>query len=262
MRRPAYDFRIDNRRNENSMRLISTLMMSVALLGFNLQAGAADAVNPYAAAYKPLELRAKILPPEDPEPKIYKGTENKDADYQRMLADGYDLLGFSSFDDGVVPPELLTEHARAVKAHLVLVTVSRSGDVPASIKIDKLRQKAREQNTDTVELSDIEQNVVRYNYHASYWVKLAPPLIGVHVRPSAKDDKEQGQVVVAVIKRSPAEKAGLQELDVIMSIGEELLEKPEALAAAARRYAGQTVDVHYIRNGVVYKTAMTLNQAY
>ncbi len=244
------------------MRVISTLMMTVALLGLNLQAGAADAENPYAAAYKALELRAKVLPPEDAEPKIYKGTENKDADYQRMLEGGYDLLGYSSFEAGEVPAQMLTEHARAVKAHLVLVTTSRSGDVPASIKIDRLRKKARELNTDTVDLSEIEQSGVRYSYHASYWVKLAPPLIGLHVRPSAKDDKEQGQVVVAVIKGSPAEKAGLQELDVIMSIGEELLEKPEALTAAAKRYAGQTVDVYYIRNGAVYKSALTLNQAY
>jgi hypothetical protein len=243
------------------MRLIATLMTSLALLSMSLHGNAEDAENLYATAYKPLELRAKVLPPEDLEPKIYKGTDNKDADYQRMLEGGYDLLGFSSFEAGEVPPQLLTQHARTVKAHLVLVTVSRSGDVPASIKIDRLRQKAREQNTDTVDLSDIEQTVVRYNYHASYWVKLVPPLIGLHVSPTSKDEKIKGQVVVAVIKRSPAERAGLKELDVIMKIGDELLEKPEALAAAAKRYAGQTVDVHYLREGAVNKTTMTLNPA-
>ncbi|MDZ4099009.1 MAG: PDZ domain-containing protein, partial [Methylophilaceae bacterium] len=71
-----------------------------------------------------------------------------------------------------------------------------------------------------------------------------------------------GLVVIAVIKNSPAEKASLQELDVIQSIGDELLVTPEALTKAAQRYAGQTVDVTFMRHGDVNKTSMTLNPAY
>ncbi|PKO25039.1 MAG: PDZ domain-containing protein [Betaproteobacteria bacterium HGW-Betaproteobacteria-8] len=244
------------------MRLLTTLLITASLLCLNLQARADDAENPYATAYKPLELRARILPPETPEPQIYKGSGDKDADYQRMLEQGFDLLGYSSFEAGEVPAEKLMEHAKAVNAHLVLVTSQRSGDVPASIKIDQLRKKAREQNTDTIDLDMLDQSSVRYAYHASYWVKLAPPLIGLHVRPPAKEEKEPGLIVVAVINNSPADKALLQELDVIKSIGDVVLESPEALTKAAQRYAGQTVEVVYMRQGAINKTTMTLNRAY
>ncbi|MDP2248109.1 MAG: PDZ domain-containing protein, partial [Nitrosomonadales bacterium] len=127
------------------MRLLSTVLIAAGLLCLNAQAIAAEPGNPYADAYKPLEMRAKVLPPEEAEPKIYKGSDNKEADYQRMLEKGFDLLGYSSFEAGEIPPELLVEHAKSVNAHLVLVTAHRSGDVPASIKIEQLRKKAKEQ---------------------------------------------------------------------------------------------------------------------
>lgn len=234
-------------------------MIVVGLLGSNLLASAGE--NPYATAYKSLELRARILPPDEAEPQIFKGSDNKDADYQRMLEKGFDLLGYSSFEAGDVPPEMLAEHAKSIKAHMVLVSTKRSGDVPVSVKIDQLRKKAREQKTDTVDLSDIDQSSVRYTYHASYWVKLVPPIIGVHVRAPMKDEKEKGLIVLAVINNSPAEKASLQELDIIKSIGGEVLETPAALTKAAQRYAGQTVEVVFLRHGDVNRTTMTLNRA-
>lgn len=244
------------------MRLFSAILIACGLLGLNLTAQAAETDNPYADNYKALAMRAKILPPEKPEPEIFKGSDNKEADYQRMLEKGFDLLGYSSFEAGDVPAEKLMEHAKAVNAHLVLVTSQRSGDVPASIKIEQLRKKARELNTDTVDLDMLDQSSVRYAYHASYWVKLAPPLIGLHVRPPTKDEQGSGLIVVAVINNSPANKASLQELDVIKSIGDVVLESPEALTKAAQRYAGQTVEVVYMRQGAINKTTMTLNRAY
>lgn len=248
--------------DEEKMRLLSTVLIATGLLGLNVQTIAAESGNPYADAYKPLELRAKVLPPDEPEPTIYKGSDNKEADYQRMLEKGFDLMGYSSFEAGDIPAERLVEHAKSVNAHLVLVTTRRSGDVPASIKIEQLRKKAKEQNTDTVDLDSLDQSSVRYTYDASYWVKLAPPLIGLHVRAPTKNEKEKGLVVIAVIKNSPAEKASLQELDIIQSIGDEVLDAPETLSKAAQRYAGQTVDVVFMRHGDVNKTTMTLNRAY
>jgi hypothetical protein len=244
------------------MRLLSIVLIVAGLFGLNVQAIAADTGNPYADAYKPLEMRARILPPEEAEPKVYRGTDNKEADYQRMLEKGFDLLGYSSFEAGDIPAERLVEHARSVNAHLVLVTTRRSGDIPASIKIEQLRKKAKEQNTDTVDLDSLDQSSVRYTYDASYWVKLAPPLIGLHVRAPTKSEKATGLVVIAVIKDSPAEKASLQELDIIQSIGDEALGTPETLTRAAQRYAGQTVDVVFMRHGEVNKTTMTLNRAH
>ena len=242
-------------------RLPVVLMMFALLVQTHAHMNAAETENPYAVAYKAKDVKAGILPPDDPEPRIYKGSDNKDADYQRMLEKGFDMLGYSSFEAGDVPPEKLVEHARSIKAHLVLVSTKRSGDVPASVKIDQLRKKARENNTDTVDLDSLDKSSVRYTYYASYWVKLVPPLIGLHVRGPAKDEKEKGLTVLAVIADSPAERASLQELDVIKRIGDVTLENPEALSQAAQRYAGQTVDVVFMRHGDLNKATMTLNSA-
>lgn len=241
------------------MRLFFIMMVCGLLVPYQA-AQSAESSNPYADAYKPLELRAQVLPSDQAGPQIFKGTDNKEADYQRMLEQGYDLLGYASFEAGDVPMDKLKEHARAVKAHLVLVTTQRSGDVPASLKIEQLRKKARELNTDTVDLDMLDQSSVRYTYHASYWVRLVPPLLGLHVRSST--EQEEGLLVIAVIQGSPAENAGLQMQDVILQIGDVVLDEPQKLAQAARRYAGQTVDVTYKRGGEIIKNRVHLNPAH
>lgn len=245
------------------MKSLKSLFM-IALMGvLPMQVQAAEDENPYAVSYTPRELRAKIVPAETDEPQIYKGSDDKEADYQRMLEKGFDMIGSASFEAGNVPPEKLIEHAKSVNAQLVLVSTRRSGDLPASVKIDRLRQQARERNTDTVDPEALNEGTsVRYAYYASYWVKLAPPLIGLHVRGPGKDDKEKGLTVLAVINGSPAEKAALQELDLIKRLGDEVLDNPEALSKAAQRYAGQTVEVEYMRHGDIMIVPLTLNQAY
>lgn len=227
--------------------------------------------NPYTASFVSRPRPTVALQPDPAGPKLYRGSAEAE-DYQAMLESGYDMLGYSSFEAADVPPDQVLEHARKIKADLVLVYTKLSGSVPASVQIEQLRQEARKpagqsadaqsagiKQTPASSGKPLPQQQVRYSYFSSYWVKLAPPLIGVHVTRSHEDDGAAGLKVIAVIKQSPAAKAGIQDGDVLIRIGDIELDKPEVLQQAAQRYAGQTVDVTVQHGGNTGKTAITLN---
>lgn len=242
--------------------------MALVLGTFGLAAPATATDNPaaenlYTKSYVSRNNPAVPLQPDPAGPKVYLGSE-KDKDYQRMLEDGFDMLGYSSFEAAEdVSPDQLTEQARKVKADLVLVYTKLTGNVPASVKIQQMREQARkaektqDANNRGVELP--EEHAL-YSYFASYWVKLAPPLIGVHVTSSDQDDAVTGLKVFAVIKDSPAAKVALREGDILTRIGDVELTRPETLSQAAQRYAGQTVEIAWQRNGDANKAAITLNR--
>ena len=212
--------------------------------------------NPYAKSYVSKGRPTIALQPDPAGPKIYRG-QNQVDDYKLMLENGFDMLGYSSFNGLDVSPEMATEQAKNIKADLVLVYAEQKGSATLSAQIEQARKKARAEAAGSDDSTPQDQTL--YEYFASYWVKLAPPLIGVHVETNTQDDKRFGLRVIAVVKKSPAAKAAIQEDDVLTRIGDVALDKPEALTQAAQRYAGQTVEVLYKRGDNDGKTVMTLN---
>ena len=199
--------------------------------------------NPFAKAYVKRDLPAIALQPDPSGPKVYRGQEQI-GDYQRMLENGYDMMGYSEFMAGEdVQPALLEQHAKEISADLALVYTRLSGEVPASVQVQQMRERAK-----NGEQAGEAETQVSYNYFASYWAKLAPPLLGVHVTAPAEDSKTDGLKVIAVIHESPADKAGLHDGDVLKRLGDVTLKSPVALTQAAQRYAGQTVDM-YLQRG-------------
>lgn len=253
--------------NMRSLNAAPALALLAALLGASTDMALAgdgparSQENPYSKSYVQKNTPAVPLQPDPAGPKLYRG-EIKEQDYKRMLRNGYELIGQSSFQAADVPPEQALEHARKINADLVLVYSKLSGSVPLSVKLEQLREKAmnsepQEDGSANVEVLKPDDGQNRYAYYASYWVKLAPPLIGVHV--NGPSDKVDGLTVVAVIRQSPAEQAGIREGDVLTRIGEVELDTPAALSRAAGRYAGNTVEVALQRDGASSTVSMTLN---
>lgn len=207
--------------------------------------------NPYFKSYVSKERPTIALAPDPSGPKLYRGSDQV-TDYKRMLESGFDMLGYSNFQGPDVSPEKATEHARNIKADIVLVYAEQKGDTPVAVQIDQARNKTKTDDT-------APQDSKLYEYFASYWVKLAPPLIGVHVESNTQDEDRFGLRIIAVVKESPAAKAGLEEDDILTRIGDVAMDKPDALTSAAKRYAGQTVDVLFKRGPTLATTAMTLN---
>ncbi len=193
---------------------------------------------------------AKHIVP-DVDPKIYAGAD-KIADKQRMEEKGFELIGYSDFKAGDVSPDLAMPQAKKIHAEIVLVYSERSDKPSASARVQQLRE-AKKTGQAPVEAG------ASYSYFASYWAKIAKPSIGVHVKVPEKDDTSEGLHLLVVLDGSSAQKAGLLKGDYLISMGEIKLNKVTDLAEVVKKYAGQTLDVVYVRNTMRDETKMTLD---
>ncbi len=97
-------------------------------------------------------------------------------------------------------------------------------------------------------------SVNRYDYFASYWIKLKPPVFGVHVRELSPELKQKigsnkGVVVIAVEKGSPAFAADILRGDILKRIGNQEVLDPKTFSETTSQYAGKKVTVIFLRDG-------------
>lgn len=216
----------------------------LVLLGLMLSfhAFAVEEFNPYAKSY----VSRMTAPTGTAEkPRLFAGSD-KVTDYYRLLEDGYDMLGYSSFETGDVPPDEALQQAADVHATLVLVY---------NTGVDHVANRQNRKADD----AESKPDGTIYQYFATYWAKLPTPLLGLHVQRERPDD-DAGLEVMAVIKNSPAAESGLLRGDVLTKIGDVELHRPEQLSQAAQRYSGQSVDVVWRRGENEFRKSVTLNR--
>ena len=177
-----------------------------------------------------------------------------------MLENGYDMMGASGFGSGKVAPELALQHAKSIHADTVLVYTKYGSAKTAASKIAVIKEAAKKSGGE-INDKDLVEDETQYDYFASYWAKLPAPLLGVHIIKLVKniqpDDEDagtkkvesKGLTILAVIKDSPAAKAGLVRGDVLMKVAGNELHKPEELSSIVRQYQGQNVAIEYERAG-------------
>lgn len=188
--------------------------------------------NPYALSYVARQLHGVKLGPGPAEPVIYQGRKEVE-DYQRMLNDGYVMLGYSSFEARNVPPSRAVTQAAKVAAGAVVVYEKPISAPMAAINVPSaVEQTASTGNTGNGGL---------YSYFASYWSKLMPPALGVHVMQRNEESPEPGLTVLAVITGSPAAQAGVMVGDILLNLAGEVLSSAQELQKVSQRYAGQEV---------------------
>jgi hypothetical protein len=233
-----------------------TLLMASKLL-------AADA-NPYESNYKAQNTGNLSSLEAKPESKMYV-SNHKDEDNISMLESGYDLMGSSGFEGSDVLPELALQHAKAIKADTVLIYKKYGSAKNSASKLELIREAAKKGGE--IDDKDLKEEPIQYKYYASYWAKLPTPLLGVHIIKLASRDAETEQVVekkglkvLAVIKDSPAAKAGLLRGDVLLKISDVELNKPEELSPLVSKFQGQNVPIEYERAGVKVATKAQINQ--
>lgn len=209
--------------------------------------------NLYAQHYVARQLHGVKLSPGSAEPTIYKGVRETD-DYQRMLNDGYEMLGYSSFEAGDVPPSRAVAHASKVQADAVVVYTKLIAAPTAAMRMQKIKEQAKTQ-------ASAGGSGEFYSYFATYWAKLAPPALGVHVMQRSKYDPGPGVTVLAVITGSPAAQAGVAVGDVLLSLGGEALSSAQVLQQATHRHAGQEVELVLRRVNAEKRLRVTLGAA-
>ncbi|OZA06271.1 MAG: PDZ domain-containing protein [Methylophilaceae bacterium 17-44-8] len=219
--------------------------------------------NLYAKNYKAQNANGLTSSQGNPDTKMYVSNHKED-DNISMLEDGYDMMGSSGFEGGDVPAELALTHGKAIKADVVLVYSKYGSAKSASSKMEMIRQAAKTGKELTEK--DMADEPTVYKYYASYWAKLPAPTLGVHVIklvPKSTDPEERSEIpglqLLAVIKDSPAAKAGLVRGDRLTKINNVKLEKPEDLTSTVRQLRGQTVDLQYLRADTELSTKAQLN---
>lgn len=243
-----------------SFMLISLLVMGSLLFVTSVYA-ADGAVNLYEKNYKAQNQSNLKSQLPNPDTKMYV-SNHKDDDNIAMLEDGYDLMGSSGFEAGNVSADLALEHGKNIKADTVLVYSKYGSAKTPDSKMQLIKEAIK--NKGEVTEKDLAAEEEKYNYFASYWAKLPTPLMGVHVikliQVTENGPKpEAGLKAIAVIKASPAAKAGLVKGDVILKLGDVKMDKSDDLFAAVKRYAGKTVQVEFERNGEMIATSIALN---
>ena len=224
------------------------------------------AENPYEKNYKAQNTGNLVSLQASPDTKILL-SKHKDEDNISMLEDGFDLMGSSGFDAGNVLPEMALQHAKAIKADTVLV-YKKYGSAKTPVSKMQLIKEAAKKGGGEVDAKDIEsaEDAPQYKYYASYWAKTPAPLLGVHIIKLATRDEETDKViekkglkVLAVIKDSPAAKAGLVRGDTLHKLADIELNKPEELSPLVRQFQGQNVVIDYEREGVMNVVKAQIN---
>ncbi len=243
------------------------LLFCLLVVGTSISMGhvyAADK-NPFAENYKQQNTgNLKSLDP-NPDTKIYV-SNHQDEDNISMLENGYDMIGSSGFSATETSSDFALAHGRAIKADTVLVYRKYESASTVSSKLQLIKEAAK--NGGEIDPNDLEEGPTQYRYSASYWARLPMPLLGVHVIKLQKQvfengadtiKDEPGLKLIAVIKESPAAKAGLARGDSLLKIGDVELNQPDDLFAAVKRYSGQAVAVKLQRNGADKELSVALN---
>jgi hypothetical protein len=239
------------------------LSLSLVLFVFINMAHAADE-NPYAKNYKEQNTYQLKSLNANPDTKLFV-SNHKDDDNITMLEDGYDMIGSSGFSATEASPDLALQHAKSIKADTVLIYKKYESAKTASSQLQLVKEAAKKgKDIDPNDL--VEEPTVHY-FYASYWAKLPMPLLGVHIiklKKNSDDSADEveavpGLKIIAVIKESPAAKAGIARGDTVLKIGDMALAEADDLFAAVKKYAGQTVAVELERKGVPTKVSVAIN---
>lgn len=240
--------------------LVSLLAAGTLLIATKLFA----AENLFEKNYKAQNTGNLVSLESNPDTKMYV-SNHKDKDNISMLESGYDMMGTTGFDAGAIPSELALEHGKAIKADTVLVYTKYGSALTSSSKMETYKEAAKK-NGGEIDEKDLIEDDIQYKYYASYWAKLPLPLLGVHViklaRPTEEGEKKdelKGLRVLAVIKGSPAEAAGILRGDMLLAINDTELNKAAELSKVVSQHQGKSVAIAYEREGAAKTTQATIN---
>ena len=170
-----------------NMRIKMRAVLSLLMLGL------AACANPFVQFYQDRTdgtdlTKSSVVVLPTGEPKMFQGAD-KETDYQRMLENGYNLVGFSSFNGADVNVDGALAQAKAVHSEIVLIyskhTDTRSGVLPLTLPDTQTstttlsgsgfgsggyRSFSGTANTTTygTQTTYIPYSVDRYDYFASY----------------------------------------------------------------------------------------------
>jgi len=226
--------------------------IALSLLALLICQAAVAEENLYAKHYRAQNSNDLKSMQVNPDTQIFV-SHHADDDNLSMLEKGYDLMGSSGFEGGDVSPQQALTHGKAIKADVVLVYSKYGSAKTADNRLGQLRDAVKK-GTELTE-ADLQEGPTTYKYFASYWAKLPPPTLGVHViklKPkeanASKPLDSHGIKILAVIKDSPAAMAGIQRGDNLIAINNSPVNEPEDLFRLVKQFKGTAVTVDVVRD--------------
>jgi hypothetical protein len=244
-----------------------------------------SSVNPYAQFYTD-ELHGntpeQVLKVEQMsgDPQVFSHRDLS-SDYLAMIENGYALIGFSSFNGANVPFDRAVDQGRQVGAHVVLVSsrYTNTRTVAAPLILPST-QRSTSQTTGTITARSSGQvasgsyrestmtttygthvipytrSIDRYDYFASYWVKVEPGHFGAYLENLSHEQRaaiqrNRGTSIVTVVRDSPAFEADVLAGDIILSIDGEDVRDTADFISRVNELAGHEVIVEYWRNDAI-----------
>lgn len=168
------------------------------------------------------------------------------------------------------PPATVEFEPGVVQSSLIEVpagTIAYLGDFTATLKTAFRRydiEKSSGELTDGGKRRAYE--MVKAVYGDSPWaLKLKPPVFGIFVdqlpaHMTQTTGADNGVLVLAVGKDSPASKVGIETGDVVQQIGDKSITDRQSFNQVLDQYAGKTVTVKYVRNGTEHAVEVAFNE--
>lgn len=210
------------------------------------------------------------------DPEVYSSSDPQN-DGLAMFENGFELIGYSSFNGPMDTANDPKAHGRFVRAAVVLVhgqfSHSVTGSMPYTVYTPGKTITTTGQGTvygsggsasysgststyvpGTSTTYQRPYQIDRYEQSASFWVRTKPPRLGVLPRDLTPEERSlyqrnRGVVARGIVKGSPAFLADLLRGDVIIRIGEDDVSDGPTFYATLDKYEGREVRITYLRAG-------------
>lgn len=247
------------------------------LLFVFLAAGLVGCANPYASFYFDQTGGLDVTQSDrvvlsDAPPKIYRGSE-PGADGKALLQMGYAMVGYSHFNAASASEPQLVEQAKKVHAEMVVTYSEYTNTVSGSIPLvlpntttssttmtgsaygsggyTSMTGSAYTTTTGS-QTTYIPYNTNRYDFFATYWVKMKPFSFGAYFEDLTAEVRREigsnkGIIVTTVVNDSPAFIADIFEGDILKSFNGQEIVNAADFAAKISASSGQRVEVGVLR---------------
>lgn len=242
--------------------------------------------SPFARFYHDVPTPKDRLIYSIDDPKMFTGSD-PEKDYIKLFEDGYAVIGYSSFNAGTVYWKGALAQAKKINANIVVTyskytntesgviplttpnvntsTTTSSGNVYGSRGGYGTYSGSSQTTTYGSSTTYMPYSVDKFEYLATYWVKVRPHRFGVLYNDLPVELRQElgtnkGVLVKAVAKNSPAYDSDILAGDVIRRVGDIELTDKSSLNNALGQYSGQKVTMILWRAGSDLTKEVKLNQ--
>lgn len=227
-----------------------------------------------------------MLIPAVGEPELFQGSDDINDDYSRMGEDGYASIGYSSFysTEGVTNEQLMAQAKKVGAAKVIYYQEymdTQSGVMPLTLPNTQTTYHSGSvsaygsggsaygsyngtSTTYGTSTSYIPFSRDRYEYGATYWVKMKMPVLGIQIRDPSLEERtasgtNKGAIVVLSIRGGPAFNADVLPGDLVVKVNDEDVVGYQNLIQKINENRGQRTNFEIIRAGEIIHKEIQLN---